>query len=267
MFRIAASVTAAIGCALAGFGLMVSTARATVITFGPAATPTAYGNEDGGGTRANFDYTNPVFLAAGTYTLSNFQFEASQSGNAEPVIATVLGTPGSGAETYTIIATGADTSIASSGFESIAESDSFVIPAGGETAYAGFVNSGNSTDISQAIDWAYVGSSSPGPTGGNLFGPPYAVDAHFNPGQDLLTGNNPAQVGDQFMESGGTGGGSLTSTSAYEINREYQFNISVTPVTVPEPASILLMCAALFAIGCVGRTRRGSRCCDRSRGD
>lgn len=207
------------------------------MTFGPALTPTANGNMDSSGTRANFDYTDPITLSAGSYTLSSFQFEASQSGDAVPVLATVSGgAAGSGSETYSIIATGSDTSVNAAGLYSTAENDIFTIPAGGETVYAGFVN-----ETAQPVDWAFVGPN---------------TDAHFNPGQDLLTGNNPAEVGDQFAESGGGGGSSATSTAAYELNREYQFNISVTPIVVPEPASIVLLCGGVVALGAFRRGRR-----------
>lgn len=226
------------------------------MTFGAALSPTAYGNMDGPGTRANFDHTDPITLAAGTYTLTNFQFEASQAGDAQPVLAVVSGgAAGSGTETYTLIAVGNDTTVAGAGFNSVAQNDTFTVPLGGETVYAGFVN-----QTAQPVDWAFVGSTSPGPSGNNIIGPgANAVDSHFNPGNDYLTDNQPVQVGDQFLESGGSGGASATtgpSGGAYEINRQYQFNVSIAPVGVPEPPSLASLCSALSALGLIAAIRR-----------
>jgi hypothetical protein len=205
-----------------------------------------YGNQDGSGTRANFDYSagGPQTLAAGNYEISQFSFQASQAGDALPVLATVSGgAAGSGTETYTIIAVGSDDVVPTgSGFYQATETSGiFNVPLGGETVYAGFVN----VNGPQPVDWQYIGG------GGNIIGPgASAVDSHFNPGFDFLTGNNPVQVGDQFTESGGGGGASATTGptgAAYEINREYQFAVAVS--TVPEPSSVVLLClggAGLF---------------------
>jgi hypothetical protein len=57
---------------------------------------------DNGGTRLNVDLTNPFHLSPGTYTAQTFTFDAGTTGTAQPFLATVTGTPGSGSETYHI---------------------------------------------------------------------------------------------------------------------------------------------------------------------
>jgi hypothetical protein len=209
----------------------VAAAQATSVTFGPDSF-TAAGNQDSSGTRANFDYTAPTTLGAGTWTLSNFSFQASQAGDAQPVIATVSGTAGSGSETYTLIAIGTDTTVTGSGFNSVSDTATFTVPLGGETVYAGFVNQN-----AQPVDW--VGDN-------NVPNGPFN-DAHFNPGYNISNESTPpAVVGDTFVESGGGGSSSSSSNGAYELGRVYQFSITVTN-SVPEPASVVL-----FGLGAMG---------------
>jgi len=129
----------------------VAAAKATTIAFGPTTGPSAFGDADGGGTRANFDHLHPVTLGTGSWSLTNFEFQASQAGDALPVLATICGgLAGSGHETYTIIAFGADTSVAGSGLYSEPQSGgstSFTLPTT-ETVYAGFINL-----AAQPVDW------------------------------------------------------------------------------------------------------------------
>ena len=115
-----------------------ATVQANTYTLGPNNF-TVVGNTDGGGTRANFDFTNPITLAPNAYALSNFSFEASQAGDAVPVLATVTGTAGSGSETYTIIAVGNDAIVSGAGMNSLAEHSVFQVTST-EKVYAGFVN-------------------------------------------------------------------------------------------------------------------------------
>jgi hypothetical protein len=235
-----------IGCvALLGTVAASAVVHGGTIAVGPNVF-VSYGNQDSSGTRANFDYSagGPQTLAAGNYEISQFSFQASQAGDALPALATVSGgAAGSGTETYTIIAVGSDDVLPTgSGFYQATETSGiFNVPLGGETVYAGFVN----VTGPNPVDWQYIGGR------GDIIGPGAdAVDSHFNPGYDFLTGNNPVEVGDQFTENNGTGNSSPTtgpSGGAYELEREYQFAVTVS--TVPEPSSVVLLClggAGLF---------------------
>jgi hypothetical protein len=224
-------VSFSVAAAIVLMGL--SAANAASITFGPQVF--TGGSADSSGTRANFDLVTPATLSAGAYALTNFSFEAAQAGDAVPVLATVSGTAGSGTETYTIIAVGNDTSVSVTGFNSVAENATFVVPLGGENVYAGFVN-----ETAQPV--AFNGS------GGN-------TDAHFDPGHNLVDGT-PVVVGNTFVENGGNGSGSSSSTAAYELARTYQFSETVT--ALPEPSSIVAL-VGLCGMGLLLVVRRRRR--------
>jgi hypothetical protein len=102
------------------FLLMTASADAGTIVLGPG-TGNGQGNADTAGTRANIDLTAFATLGPGTYTLQQFNFQASQAGDAQPFVAIVAsGRAGSGNESYQVIAAGTDHTVSGAGIYSYA---------------------------------------------------------------------------------------------------------------------------------------------------
>src|SRR6202011_328481 len=111
---------------------------------------------------------------------------------------------------------------------SVPESATFSL-AVGQAVYAGFTSATSITSNGSPVDFS----------GNNDIGTLPGLDSHFAPGYDTATGHIPVVVGDMFVENGGGGNGTSSSSQAFELGRTYHF--SETLSFVPEPASLGLL--------------------------
>ncbi len=181
---------------------------------------------DSGGTRTNIALSSPITLPAGNYQATNFSFIAGAIGDVMPFLAILTsGTLGSSNETFQVIAEGRDNNISSSaGYGSqttgFGGTNTFDVPAGGETIFAGITG----TQGNNPVPLAY--------TGWDAHNPPAFPIADFAPSNNL-----PA-----FAYPG--------------LTRQYAFSIGL--VSVPSPsAGLLILCGALG--GLVWARRKGPR--------
>ena len=159
---------------------LASFAQAAAVGPGAGAvTASANGGLDNpGGTRTNVDLTNSVFLQPGTYSASNFSFDAGQSGSVQPFIATGTGVNGTSGDTFNVLAAGMDNSVSPSAFTPYSVpfggTSSFTVPAGGERVYLGITNSAASNPVyivnSGRTDHQSPGFASPVTVGQTLTG-------------------------------------------------------------------------------------------------
>jgi|GEM_PF-2144546 len=208
-------------------GLSVPTYASIIV--GPGTNIGANVLYDAGGTRTNVALSSPINLAGGDYLTTQFNFVAGAIGDVEPFLAVLSsGTAGNSNQVFTLIAIGGDYNIASStsyGTQSIVfgGSSNFVIPAGGETVYAGFT----------------------GTTGNN------PVELTESAGSDAH--NAPAFPITDFAV-----GGTLSGFNYPSIRREYAFSIEVTPVPLPS-TGLLLFCGVVSGSIAALRKRHCSR--------
>jgi hypothetical protein len=175
------------------------------------------------GTRLNIDTAHPIALAAGTYTAATFDFTATQVGDVQPALFVVSsGTIGSGSEVYTAVAVGDDTTVTTTGNQSIAFSanpanETFTVPGGGETVYEGFSN-----------------LTGPNPVGFSNTGA--VAGAQFNPGGSLSVGENAYENTATSVEGVHIGG---TGAATYELPRSYAADIRIIPPVATQTSAAL----------------------------
>lgn len=122
--------------------LPVAGAWAAPIDLGPG-TGIGENEVDNAGTRINVDYASAIGLAAGTYSVSEFTFNAGQNGYVQPFLAVATGTPGTSGVSYTVIAAGTDNAVTANGIQTVGFSGSpalFTLSSS-QVVYAGIINS------------------------------------------------------------------------------------------------------------------------------
>jgi MYXO-CTERM domain-containing protein len=197
---------------------------AAPVTIGPAVNNTFTGI-DGTGQRINIDNNNPIVLAPGTYTASQFTFFAVTAGSAtQPILVknSDLSTPNPGADidAYSILAVGNSLNAAPTPGTNVVQN----VPFGGSNTFtlaqttkvfAGVVSGTVDNLSSNAIGFVNGG----------------AVDHH-----------NPTPT--QFVP---TVGGGIPSFTNPDLGRIYGFSITVDNA-VPEPGAITLLAAAALPL-------------------
>lgn len=181
---------------------------------------------DSGGTRTNISLISTVTLPTGSYRATQFSFVAGAIGDVVPFLAIFSsGTLGSSTEVFQVIAVGSDNNITSSaGYGShtnvFGGSNTFSVPIGGETIYAGITG----TTGNNPVPLLFIGA--------DAHNPPAFPIADFVPGSNL-----PAFA------------------SYPDLAREYAFSVGVVSVPTPS-AGILMLCGALGALCLAVRSAR-----------
>jgi hypothetical protein len=190
--------------------------------------------------RLNIDLITGTTLQPGTYGIDSAMFRVNvANSDAQVFLATVSGEPGSGTETYTVIAAAPDRTFTATGTQTLNYSGVTFTLTSPTTVYPGFTN------VSGANG---VGEDDGGPALGGR-------NAHFNPGGPVTVGQMIQEFAAQNPNANGTSNGSATgqpgSSNAYVLNRVYDFAIDVNPI--PEPAGLGFL--ALGGLGILARRR------------
>lgn len=194
----------------ASIGLsLITTASAVTIGFGPALTGAQDTQSDGTNNqmRQNINITDTVFLDAGTYRATTWDYQAAadaSNGATQPVFPFL--TIVNGAADHTVLAFGA-TIDTEPGIQNLVPfgggDDTFVVPDGGATVAAGIQNT-NADAVQNSI----------------LTDTSFGITDHAN--------------GGNFDEAGSIGA-ALTSFGHGNLTRTYAFSIEVEPVGAPNP--------------------------------
>jgi hypothetical protein len=194
----------------ASIGLsMITGASAVTIGFGPVLAGAQDTQSDGttNQMRQNINITDTVFLAAGTYRATTWDYQAAEdatNGATQPVFPFL--TIVNGAADHTVLAFGAtiDTEPGTQNLVPFGGAgDTFVVPAGGATVAAGVQNT-NSDAVQNSI----------------LTDTSFGTTDHAN--------------GLNFDEAGSVGA-ALTSFGHGNLTRTYAFSIEVEPFGAPNP--------------------------------
>ena len=188
---------------------LITTASAVTIGFGPALTGAQDTQSDGTNNqmRQNINITDTVFLDAGTYRATTWDYQAAadaSNGATQPVFPFL--TIVNGAADHTVLAFGA-TIDTEPGIQNLVPfgggDDTFVVPDGGATVAAGIQNT-NADAVQNSI----------------------LTDTSF--------GITDHAIGGTFDEAGSIGA-ALTSFGYGNLTRTYAFSIEVEPVGAPNP--------------------------------
>jgi len=188
---------------------MITGASAVTIGFGPVLTGAQDTQSDGttNQMRQNINITDTVFLAAGTYRATTWDYQAAadaSNGASQPVFPFL--TIVNGAADHTVLAFGA-TIDTEPGTQNLVPfgggDDTFVVPAGGATVAAGIQNT-NADAVQNSI----------------LTDTGFGTTDHAN--------------GLNFDEAGSVGA-ALTSFGHGNLTRTYAFSIEVEPFGAPNP--------------------------------